>query len=380
MFDASETNIRFIYLAYGLFCLYLVFALRTVHIHNETIFLIGYLCFGVLSILWSEDPSTSLLRVRGVFLLLIFLVLTTTYADRTAKPIGFLYAVVVGSLALSLYMFAVYDASYVLEALLQAGMRIGSRINNVNAVANSLAVGMVALVGIVVFYRKRLLLLLMIPLGVCLLAAGSRMATLSFLAGMLVIIYLMMRSRNVSQAALRMLAVLFVIAAVWLVIRNIPATRELILRFENSFAIITGGETVYKENSTQTRLDYIELGWKAFLESPLWGNGIGCAGYALQEEYGYVTYLHNNYVEILASGGIIGFVLYYTPYFMVFKKLGRRIFHQNDHDPVLCIAFSLLIMKLAGHWGTVMYYSKIEYILLALWISVVNIGRIENGR
>ena len=165
---------------------------------------------------------------------------------------------------------------------------------------------------------------------------------------------------------------------VWLVVRNIPATRHLVLRIENIFASINGEKKIVKESSTETRMDFIRLGWQQFLESPIWGNGIGCAGYAMQEEYGYVTYLHNNYIEILASGGIIGFFLYYTPYFVLLISFLKRIVHNREKDPILLISFSLLITKLVSHFGTVMYYSKIEFLFLALLVSVANIPRYKN--
>ena len=170
-----------------------------------------------------------------------------------------------------------------------------------------------------------------------------------------------------------LVVIILIILVAWLVLRNIPVLQEVMLRIENAFAVFTGGETVMRETSAQTRKDYIQLGWEQFLKSPIWGNGIGCAGYALQEKYGYFTYLHNNYIEMLASGGVIGFVLFYTPYVLVLISLIKRIFIYKENNSIVFISFALLIARLVGHFGTVVYYSKVEFLFLAMLIAVVNL-------
>lgn len=371
IFDGSETNVKLIYLAYGFLCLYLVYILRTIRIYMETSWILAYLVFSTFSILWSENAATSFTRVKGVALLTVLLVLTTTYAIRIQNPTGLLYALMIGALSLSGYMFLLYGVSGIINALGQTENRIGWLINNVNAVANSLVVGAVALFGTAIFYRKWIFLVLLIPVGICILAAGSRTAVISLLVGVLAIAFFAIRSKeNLSQAILWAIGIFAGLLIVWVALRNLTATQQLIIRIENAIAVFTGRQAVYKESSSQGRLDYIKLGWAYFLKSPIWGNGIGCAGYAIVEEFGRITYLHNNYIELLASGGIIGFFLYYAPYFSVFIKLCKRAFRQHDKDPMVYIAFALLIAKLTSHMGTVMYYSKIEFLLLAFWIAV----------
>ena len=199
--------------------------------------------------------------------------------------------------------------------------------------------------------------------------------------GLFILICLKIKATNNSfKKFINFISIILIITVVWLILRNIPALQELVLRIENVFAVFSGEEVVVKESSAQTRIDYIELGWEQFLKSPIWGNGIGCAGYAILESYGYITYLHNNYIEILASGGIIGFVLYYTPYILMLCSLVKRIFKLQEKNPVLYISLALLATKLIGHMGTVVYYSKIEFLFLALLISVVNIHSSKDSK
>lgn len=375
MFDADETKIRYIYIAYGMLVINLFIRAGGFIIFKETKYLIGYLVFSVFSLVWSYNTHTSFVKVKGVLLLLIFLVLLTSYVFRTKLILSLVVALGIGSVALSIYMTMLYGGFSGMAAALNTSARIGWEINNVNAIGNSFAIGMVAVVGIALLYKKRIMYLLLIPMGMCLLSAGSRMSTLSLFAGISVLILLLSKAEGNSVSSFsRIFLILCVLVAVLIAIRNLPAVHELVMRIENAFIVLTGGQPILKENSVQTRSEYVRLGWQQFLKSPLWGNGIGCAGYAMLKEYGYVTYLHNNYMEILASGGLIGFFLFYTPYFLVLKNHVRRIFRYHEHNPVLFISFALLITKLIGHVGTVVYYSKIEFLLLAIWISTVHEG------
>ena len=373
MFDADEANLRLIYAAYLILCIGLLFAIKRIFIFKESAFLVFYWLFGVLSLLWAVNFNTALIRVKTVVALVVFLLLLTSYIVKIQKPIFLLIALAAGTVALSGYMFYRYGVSGVIEAIQAGEDRLGDLINNVNAIANSMVVGMLAIIGFAIFYKKRLLLLLLVPIGICFLAAGSRTATISLIVGVLILIAFRLKTeKNLPNRFFFLILAVATILMIWVIIRDIPAMEKLVLRLENLFVVWRGEKSIVKEGSVQMRRDYIRLGWNQFLKSPIWGNGIGCAGYAIKEKYGYVTYLHNNYIEILASGGIIGFVLYYAPYILTLIAFSKRIFKHHEKNPVLLISFVLLIAKLIGHMGTVMYYSKIEYLLLALWISIGN--------
>lgn len=373
MYDADDSKVILIYLAYGLLVVTLITRMKGIKMYPESISLFAYLGFGVLSLVWSQDRNLSITRIKGVFLLFVLLVLLSSYLIKIKKPIQLLFAIAVGGVALSVYLFSVYGISGVISSLTQEGNRLGGKINAVNTVAHALVVCIIAIVGICVFYNLKKYLLVLIPIGMCFIATESRTATLSLIVGVLLIIYFHIKTINdESTRVSRTIMIIIIIFAIWAIIRNLPVTRNLILKMENSISIIKGEGSFLKESSTETRLDYINKGWQQFLKSPIWGNGIGCAGYALQEDYGYFTYLHNNYMEMLASGGIVGFLLFYAPYFMLFNSFRKRIFVLHEKNPLVFLSFSLIIVKLIAHFGTVVYYSKIEFLLLAFWLAVAN--------
>jgi O-antigen ligase len=60
-------------------------------------------------------------------------------------------------------------------------------------------------------------------------------------------------------------------------------------------------------------------GWRAFLASPLYGGGLG--NFALT--YGEGAYTHSDFMEVLASTGLVGFVLYMAVYVLLWRRLSR---------------------------------------------------------
>ena len=79
LFDADELRIRYIYVAFGILIFNLLIRTGSLRIVKETGLLIGYLVFGVMSLIWTQDAQTSFTKIKGVFLLLVFLLLATTY-------------------------------------------------------------------------------------------------------------------------------------------------------------------------------------------------------------------------------------------------------------------------------------------------------------
>ena len=76
------------------------------------------------------------------------------------------------------------------------------------------------------------------------------------------------------------------------------------------------------------------------------------------ESFGRDTYFHNNYVEILASGGIVGFFVYYGIYFYIIKEM---IKNKKNKDIYFYISFALIFILLFMDYASVSYYSKSRY-------------------
>ena len=88
------------------------------------------------------------------------------------------------------------------------------------------------------------------------------------------------------------------------------------------------------------------------------GQGIVQAG-----EMGF--YAHNNYIELLFGGGIIGFILYYTPVLHFLKKLIKGV-HKHPCMPYL---LAIWISKLAVEYAHVAYYMRMDAYITGVLIG-----------
>ncbi|WP_019679569.1 O-antigen ligase family protein [Ruminococcus flavefaciens] len=81
-------------------------------------------------------------------------------------------------------------------------------------------------------------------------------------------------------------------------------------------------------NSTGERADMIIFGLNKFVYSPLWGWGLNAFRELYGNSTGHYAYAHNNYVEILADLGVIGFCSYYSIFnrmIYIIRRMGNRI-------------------------------------------------------
>lgn len=122
--------------------------------------------------------------------------------------------------------------------------------------------------------------------------------------------------------------------------------------------------------STTTRLGLIEKGLGWFQERPLTGHGAGGFTPLMAASYpGLVAeYAHNNFVELLVNGGLIGFLLFYWIYAVVIITGLKR---SSRLDGLQAMMLSLVLTLLVMEYGLVDYYNRIFTALVAVaWIVV----------
>ncbi len=130
------------------------------------------------------------------------------------------------------------------------------------------------------------------------------------------------------------------------------------------------------DHSSVNRITYIKEGMNLFSESPFLGKGANASLFYFK------TYTHNNLVEILLNTGIIGFLIYYTPYVIYFCE-----FIHVKKDSILWLLFILYLWIFISGFGMVTYFEKPSIMLIMISISWLDIeiekeeeNSLKNGR
>jgi len=205
----------------------------------------------------------------------------------------------------------------------------------------------------------------MIPSIIMLAASGSRKAILMVIGGTLILFTLKnIDRRNVVRGMLRIVLAVLLILIVFIFLSRLSIFEEVKIRMAGMLSTILGRGAV--DSSTVTRLRLIEIGIDVFKEHPFIGLGIDntsilAAGIFNKESY----YLHNNFVDMLANGGIVGFVLYYFFYVYV---LGGMIKYRDFNDKEYNICLTLLLLVLIMDYGVVSYLNKGIYIFKIIFL------------
>lgn len=246
--------------------------------------------------------------------------------------------------------------------LVVAKMILGSRLGDAGLNGNTL--GMAATTAILIslyFILKNGVSLknVLIPPSLLIVAVSqSRKAIISLFGGVLLLLFLNRTKKkqlflNILRAILYMAAGAFAIY----VIINLPFMSFAKARLEGLIAGFFGSTLSEVDSSTQVRLILKDYGKSLFLNNPILGVGLDNARFF--NPYG--LYLHNNYLEMLANLGIIGFAVYYIPYAVA----GIRFFvYRDTKDRQYNICLVLLIILLVMDYGQVSYYNLSQYFLL----------------
>ncbi len=318
-----------------------------------------FVVYGFASILWARNPTYTILRMTTVFqtLVCIFIVYTY-YRDQNSSRL-LINAIMWSGYLCSLYTISFYGMSTI-KNIIAMGDRIGNDFTNINGIGMISAISLVITFSRVI-YKKFTYSIFFSPVALLLVvASGSRKALVVLLCGVLIVYFYkrIKKSSNPLNTIVEFLVAAVLICILLYFLLQLPFFSSVISRMDGLLNMFTGKGEV--DVSTIHRIKYIEMGIEQFKKTPVFGIGIGNSPVLI----GHNSYLHNNFIEILACGGILGFIFYYIPfiyalYYLIIKNKKR------DEDTVLCIA--LLIIQIFMDFGQVSYFSKDVYFYLMLY-------------
>jgi Lipid A core - O-antigen ligase and related enzymes len=329
------------------------------HIH-----LLLFCLFCYLSSTWSVYKDLAI--GKGNTLLEILLLTTAVFycANRENAVDFLLKAVMWGGFCVSFYVIFYYGAGGIFNVF-REHVRIDSTLINANSLGICSAYSLLISLYYIIYDKTHLWNIVMIPSIIMLAASGSRKAILMVIGGTFILFTLKnIDKRNVVRGMLRIVLAVFLILIVFIFLSRLSIFEEVKIRMAGMLSTILGRGAA--DSSTVTRLRLIEIGMDVFKEHPFIGLGIDntsilAAGIFNKESY----YLHNNFVEMLANGGIVGFALYYFFYVYV---LGGMIKYRDFNDKEYNICLTLLLLVLIMDYGVVSYLNKGIYIFKIIFL------------
>lgn len=302
---------------------------------------------------------------KGNTLLEVFIMMSAVFlfADTNKNPVNSLLKIVMwaGFLAV-IYIIANYGFITVIELLLR-GTRFDNELLNANTIGMMSAYSLLITVYFILYEGFHLWNVMMIPSAIILVVSVSRKAFLILIIGSFLLIIL--KDYDNKRLLMNFFRVIFILASgalILFLLSKLPVFEYAATRLQNMIDALKGGQNA--DSSALTRLRLINLGMNIFKEHPVRGIGMDNAGlFVAGLFYKDYYYLHNNYVELLADGGIIGFCLYYAIYikliftFIKYRNIGNREYN---------IALILLLIVLIMGYGEVSYLSKENYFLLMI--------------
>lgn len=327
----------------------------------------GFAGYCLLSSLWAINPENSF--SKGLTIIQIIICMTVIYCHyyRNYQPHRLLSIAEYSGYMIALYYIYFWGLGYIRNSLM-AGARIENAFANGNTIGMSCAISFIISVYFLLYVSKKHIIKFpfMALLLTIVAATASRKALVIVVLGVLFLFLFKYRSKDILKTFFRWLFISGSLIVLFLLILSFPIFDGLNHRMEGLIAAIMGNGII--DNSTYLRQQFIKIGLEQFLETPFFGIGIDNARLLLLQHFGYTTYLHNNYVELLASGGIVGASLFYSIYaYIIYKLKSNWKNYSSEKIAVLLLIFLILAMD----FGAVSYYSKSTYFYIMMFFLFI---------
>ncbi len=321
------------------------------------ILFIGFVLF---SSLWAINTSDSVTMART--LMRVFICAYMVYVTYLNTP-GLDETMLLKSIMWAGYIVALYSLSfYGLDKMIVAGRSSGLRIkndfSNVNTIGMACALSCVIQINIQGVSSKEHLLssaLFMIPSIIVIAATQSKKALVFLIAGAIGYAFVNAQ-KSKKRGFTKIIKILFwilILGFIFYWILQLDTFDGVLKRMKYMLNTVSGNGRI--DSSTMIRKQFKELGLEWFVKYPIGGIGVANPHILTAQYYNYDTYLHDNFVELLCGGGLVGFSLYYSMYVYLFVQLWK--YRKINPQRVTFFAIWLGLM-LVMDYGRVSYYSK----------------------
>ena len=331
---------------------------RSLRIGDQMIYPILFAVYCVISLLWSYNMSVAYRQLITQAQLILLLIFTYMAVMKNVEIKDYLDAVYIAGWGMVAFAITRYGGLDNYLAVMEEGARMGSEITNENLFGLVFSNAALAAVYYLIFHKRKVDIVSIAVFTFFALSSGSKKAALLIVLGVLGIVAVKNGIKKIYKTVI--VGAIILIAATYVL--QLPYFETINTRLEEYFS----GEL---NDSDENRQQLIAAGIRLFKKRPFFGYGLDNFRVAAVTS----VYSHNNFIEVLVSGGVVGFALYYAMYVVpickiFFGKL-RKFAWQNKEYLML---FILVAMQLAFSYGMVQLYNKNTYILLGVALASAN--------
>jgi len=322
--------------------------------------------FSLLSSLWAVNPTYAIEKGVTLFeLLMAFWLLYSIHYHTSTERL--LKIIMWAGFSLGIYTLCFYGIDGLAKTIENDG-RLGNTFANINTIGMACSTAILICVYFFRRHRNIISLFFCIPALLIVAGSGSRKALVMLALGLFAIFFLQYRTdrRRNSNKLLKILGSVILFILLFAIVAQTGMFDGTMQRMEGMIASFTGEGEI--DSSSLTRALYRDLGFAQLFNTPLVGIGMGNARILAMYTTGHDCYLHCNYAELAANGGIIGLALYYWIYVYIIKKEYSVL----KKDEFALIIMIMVALQLVMDYGAVSYYEKSTYFFLMVVLLHVN--------
>lgn len=325
---------------------------------------VTFILYGFINVIsgnvLNEDIVITMLTSLAINLVLVFFVAQYIVMSNDIKKVLRLFEWSVFCVAFAVFVMSI-------NTITSGRLGLGTEINS-----NRLAMLCVYAIAVSIYFlleqKKRSLLIfnilrIVFMLSIVLLT-GSRKGIIMVIIAIVCIFLLSGRFKKLRY----ILLLAFVAIVLYFLVMKVEVFYNILgVRIEEFFELLESGEM--ESGSLSDRQTLIEIGLDYIEKKPWTGYGYDCFKLisGIDASSGYGMYSHNNYIEILFGGGIIGLTLYYLPMLYLLISLLRNI----KDNKIFAFLAAILISKLAIEYAYVSYYERVDIYVYGILLGVL---------
>ena len=335
-----------------------------------------FLGYGYLSCLWANSVADAI-YYTNTFIQMLGCIICLTNRIKTTKDIDKMLKLLLVSLlytALLLYIKTPASA--------WGTERIGGELGlHPNDIGLRFAIGVMISLYFSISKKNYFNYIFVALFTIIAMFSGSRKGLLMCVIAIVLYPILSYKKRNRNdfmKFLFRIILIFLIIAIVYFIIMNNKMFYDVIgVRIESMIKSFEGDASA--DGSINERNFFIKKAIELFKAHPIFGYGMNNFSTHMAEiNYHHVAYSHNNFTELLATLGIVGFTIYYSMIIKMLINLIKNMFCKVKNNYAMNVLFLLIlsIICFISYW-CVNYQSEYFIILFSLIYMFLKVNKSE---